>query len=126
LKVNGTAVKIGEKIAKESLAIWTSPKGNPYLFDVFKPKGKMTLAPMVVQSAVGPIGNPPQEAMYPGIVTTDGVQMNAKNDYVIRMTKDQLPPAKAFWSATLYDAKNSFFPDLDKMKTWKAPLAENL
>ena len=174
-----------EKVAQESLAIWNSPEGNPYLFDVFKPKGEMTLEPMVVQSCVGPIGNPCQEAMYPGIVTTDGKPMNALNDYVIRMSKDQLPPAIAFWSVTLYDSKNGFFipndrkkyivgenggmkldddggiaiyiaaekpkgvpeenwlpinrkdegldiimriyqPDLEKMKTWKAPKAEKL
>nr|WP_307959520.1 DUF1214 domain-containing protein [Sinorhizobium medicae] len=35
--------------------------------------------------------------------------MNAEHDYVIRMTKDQLPPANAFWSATLYDTKQGFF-----------------
>lgn len=35
--------------------------------------------------------------------------MNALCDYVIRMTKDELPPAKAFWSLTLYDTKNGLF-----------------
>ena len=107
---------IAEKIAKESLATWNSPEGNPYLFDVFKPKGEMTLAPMVVQSCVGPIGNPADQAMYPGIVTTDGNPMNAQNDYVIRMTREQLPPAIAFWSATLYDSKNGFFIPNDRKK----------
>jgi len=111
--------------------------------------------------------------------------MNAMNDYVIRMTKDELPPAGAFWSLTLYDLDEGFFipndrkkysvgenagmklnedggieiyiaaekpdgvpeenwlpierkdialspqlriyvPDLEKMKTWKAPKAEKL
>ena len=47
--------------------------------------------------------------MYPGIATTDGKPMNAQHDYVIRMTKDELPPAIAFWSATLYDSKEGFF-----------------
>ena len=107
--------EVAEKIAQESLAIWNSPD-NPYLFDVFKPKGEMTLEPMVIQSAVGPIGNPAEEAMYPGIATTDGQPMNALNDYVIRMTKDQLPPAIAFWSATLYDSKNGFFIPNDHKK----------
>jgi len=107
--------EIAEKIARESLAIWNSPD-NPYLFDVFKPKGEMTLEPMVVQSAVGPIGNPADQAMYPGIGTTDGKPMNALNDYVIRMSKDQLPPAIAFWSATLYDSKNGFFIPNDRKK----------
>lgn len=107
--------EVAEKIAQESLAIWNSPD-NPYLFDVFKPKGEMTLEPMVIQSAVGPIGNPAHQAMYPGIVTADGKPMNALNDYVIRMTKDQLPPAIAFWSATLYDSKNGFFIPNDHKK----------
>jgi hypothetical protein len=35
--------------------------------------------------------------------------MNAQYDYVVKMTKDELPPAKAFWSLTLYDTKNGFF-----------------
>jgi len=35
--------------------------------------------------------------------------MNALNDYVIRMSKDALPPAGAFWSVTLYDTDNGFF-----------------
>ena len=35
--------------------------------------------------------------------------MNALHDYVVRITKDALPPATAFWSLTLYDTKNGFF-----------------
>ena len=40
----------------------------------------------------------------------------AQHDYVIRMSKDQLPPAKAFWSATLYDAKKGLFIPNDHKK----------
>ncbi|NOQ15679.1 MAG: hypothetical protein GQ581_01325 [Methyloprofundus sp.] len=56
----------------------------------------MTLEPMVVQSAVGPIGLPFHQAQYPGVGTTDGQPMSAKNHYVIRMTKDHLPPKPSF------------------------------
>ena len=42
--------------------------------------------------------------------------MNALNDYVIRMAKDELPPATAFWSATLYDTENGFFIPNDPKK----------
>jgi len=42
--------------------------------------------------------------------------MNAMNDYVIRMAKKDLPPAKAFWSVTLYDVKNGFFIPNDRRK----------
>ena len=69
----------------------------------------MTLEPMTIQSAYGPIGLPAHQAVYPGIGTADGKPMNAQNDYVLRMTKDELPPAQAFWSVTLYDSANGFF-----------------
>ena len=42
--------------------------------------------------------------------------MNAMNDYVIRMSKDELPPARAFWSITLYDLENGFFIPNDRKK----------
>jgi len=105
-----------KQIAQESVTIWTNPDGNPYINDVFKPKGEMTLAPMVLQSAYGPIGLPSHEAVYPGIGTIDGKAINAKQDYVIRISKDDMPPAKAFWSVTLYDSKNGFFIPNDRKK----------
>ena len=77
--------------------------------DLFQPKGKIPLHILLMQSVVGPIGLPAAEAMYPPVISNDGQPMNAQNDYVIRMTKDDLPPAKAFWSLTLYDMKNGFF-----------------
>ena len=42
--------------------------------------------------------------------------MNAQNDYVIRMSKDSMPPAEAFWSVTLYDSENVFFIPNDQKK----------
>ena len=38
------------------------------------------------------------------------------NDYVIRMAKDELPPARAFWSLTLYDLDQGFFISNDRKK----------
>lgn len=38
------------------------------------------------------------------------------HDYVVRMTKDELPPAKAFWSLTLYDLDQGFFMPNDRKK----------
>ena len=101
---------VAAKIAKEQLAIWNDPAAaERYLTKVFLPKGQMDIDAMVLQSVVGPLGQPASEAMYPGITTTDGKPMNALHDYVIRMSKAQLPPAIAFWSATLYDSRHGFF-----------------
>ena len=153
--------------------------------DLFKLKGDISLDMLVLQSVIGPIGLPATEAMYPAVLSRDGQHMNAQNDYVIHMKKADLPPAKAFWSLTLYDSKNGFFipneqkkysvgenagmkfnkeggidiyvaakkpegvapenwlpinrqdenidiilrvyvPDLEKMKTWQAPMAEKV
>lgn len=97
------------EIIAESQVIWNDPQGNPYLNELFKPKGQITLEAMVLQSAYGPIGLPSDQAVYPGIGTRDGEPMNAQYDYVIRLSKDEMPPAQAFWSVTLYDAANGFF-----------------
>ena len=35
--------------------------------------------------------------------------MTATHDYIIKMTAAEMPPAKAFWSITLYDTDNGFF-----------------
>ena len=177
---------VAAEIAKKQNAIWNDPKAvAPFLFKIFQPKGHMAIDAMVLQSVVGPVGQPADQAMYPGVATTDGKPMNAQYDYVIRMTKEEMPPFTAFWSATLYDTEQGFFipnkqkkysvgqnagmklnasggidihiaaeqpkgvpaenwlpitredlgidvilrvyvPDLKKMKTWKAPMAEQV
>ena len=83
---------------------------------LFQPKGEIGLDLLLFQSVFGPIGQPAQEAVYPSVATTDGEPMNAQNDYVISMTKDELPPANAFWSFTLYDTENGFFIPNDRKK----------
>jgi hypothetical protein len=115
--VDGKALAAAAKrILEETLEIWTDPEGNPYVNDLFLPKGEMTLEPMVVQSSYGPIGLPAHQAVYPGIGSADGQPLNAQNDYVIRMSKEEMPPSTAFWSVTLYDAKNGFFIPNDQKK----------
>ncbi len=93
------------------------PEQGKILFaNLFQTKGNMTLESLLFQSVVGPIGLPITEATYPPVNTTDGNSINAQNDYVIRMTKEELPPAKAFWSLTLYDTENGFFIPNDHKK----------
>lgn len=49
---------------------------------------------------------PPSEAVYYEIRRdSDKKLLDGKNSYVIRYEKDQLPPANAFWSLTVYDAR---------------------
>ena len=83
---------------------------------MFKTKGQMTLDVLLMQSITGPIGLPATEALYPPVLTVDGQPMNAQHDYEIRITKDEMPPAKAFWSLTLYDSANGFFIPNDRKK----------
>jgi hypothetical protein len=117
-KIDGKKFReISEKIKDESLATMQDPSiGERLAPKMFQPKDKTDLETIVALSVIGPIGQPMQEAMYPPVSTADGKPMNAMNDYIIRMSKDQLPPAKAFWSLTLYDSQNGFFIPNDRKK----------
>jgi len=116
-KIDGARFRKGaEGIAAAELAKTNDPGFKKDMSRMFQPKGQMTLELLLSQSVIGPIGMPAVEAVYPPVVTTDGKPMNAKNDYVIRMSKKDLPPAKAFWSVTLYDVQNGFFIPNDRKK----------
>jgi len=118
VKIDGKKFReISIKVRDEEIA----KMNNTALIDsllptLYQPKGKAGLESLLLVSVVGPIGQPSKEAMYPPITTIDGTPMNALNDYVIRMTKDELPPANAFWSFTLYDAVKGFFIPNDHKK----------
>lgn len=118
IKIDGKQFRqVAEKIYKENLSSLADPNMAKNLAPrIFKPKGQTDLNAIVAVSVIGPIGLPVEEAFYPAINTADGEQMNAQNDYVVRMTKEQLPPAKAFWSLTLYDKANGFFIPNDYKK----------
>jgi len=62
---------------------------------------------------IGPGWNRPQDAIYPlSENDADGHAYDgAKNKYVIHFDKDKLPPAKAFWSLTMYDSGFFFVPN---------------
>lgn len=60
-------------------------------------------------TAIGLGANRPQDAVYPtSDVDVDGKPYSGKNNYVIHFPKGQTPPAKAFWSITMYDADYFF------------------
>jgi hypothetical protein len=56
--------------------------------------------------------NRPEDAVYP---TSEGPEIIKKysgaNKYVMRFEKGQLPPAKGFWSLTMYDQNYFFVPN---------------
>jgi len=97
-----------EQIVKQVAAEGKANK-NKYALESFRPKGQMQLDAMVAQSVTGPVGQPADQAIYLQVDATDGKPLNAQYDYVVRMTSDQLPPARAFWSLTLYDGEKFLF-----------------
>jgi hypothetical protein len=118
-KIDGARIrKISEEIFTEQMARTADKEFHKEkeLLGKFLPKGEMSLELLLFQSVIGPIGLPATEAVYPAVATTDGKQMNALNDYVIRMKADELPPTEVFWSLTLYDFENGFFIPNDRKK----------
>jgi hypothetical protein len=105
-----------ERVAADALASMSSPQVMRQMNNLFLTRGQMPLDLLVLQSVLGPIGMPAVEAVYPAVATTDGQPMNARRDYVIRMSASELPPAQAFWSVTLYDTRNGFFIPNDRKK----------
>jgi hypothetical protein len=117
-KIDGAKLReVSERIFAEEMAKTADQEfSKKELFGKFKPKGEMTLELLLFQSVLGPIGLPAVEAVYPSVATTDGTQMNAQKDYVIRMAADEMPPTEVFWSLTLYDLQNGFFIPNDHKK----------
>jgi hypothetical protein len=117
-KLDGKRIRqTAERIQKETLAMLADKERVDELqARNFQPKGKTDLESVLAVSITGPIGIPQEEAVYPQVTTADGEPMNAMHDYVVRMTKDQLPPAGPFWSLTLYDLEQGFFIPNDRKK----------
>ena len=62
-----------------------------------------------VVALVGLGANLPADASYPhATVDAQGQPLTGANRYVIRFPKGQLPPVNAFWSITMYNAKQAF------------------
>ncbi len=58
-----------------------------------------------IVAMVGLGANQPDDAIYPlNVGDADGQPLRAEHNYVLHFSKEQLPPAEAFWSLTMYDA----------------------
>ena len=59
------------------------------------------------RAIVGLVGlgaNLPEDAIYPlNISDADGAPLTGENRYLLHFAKNEIPPANAFWSITLYD-----------------------
>ncbi|KAI8060556.1 hypothetical protein BC940DRAFT_311852 [Gongronella butleri] len=61
---------------------------------------------------VGLGANLPEDAIYPSaVVDSTGAKLNASLPYTLTFTKDQMPPADAFWSITFYNSANFLEPN---------------
>ncbi len=68
-----------------------------------------------IVAMVGLGANLPEDAVYPMcLVDAEGKPLTGAARYVIHFAKDEIPPAKAFWSVTLYDKEG--FPTANALK----------
>lgn len=75
---------------------------NTYTMGVY---GDFYLKRAIV-AMVGLGANQPEDAIYPlNITDADGKPVTAENKYVLHFNKEELPPAGAFWSLTMYDSE---------------------
>ena len=57
-----------------------------------------------IVALIGLGANLPEDAIYPqNLADSDGKSLDGAHKYVLRFKKEELPPAGAFWSVTLYD-----------------------
>ncbi len=60
-------------------------------------------------TAIGVGANRPQDAIYPmSEMDAEGKPYDGAHQYVLHFDKGQMPPAKAFWSLTMYNAQYFF------------------
>lgn len=118
IKLDGKKFKeMAMMVRDENLAMMLDPNASKdFSTYMFQPKGSANFKTVLNVSITGPIGMPMEEAVYPPVNTSDGTKMNAMNEYVITMSKDELPPSGAFWSITLYDEADGFFIPNDRKK----------
>lgn len=68
-----------------------------------------------IVALVGLGANLPEDAVYPlNIGDADGNPLTGANQYVMHFAQNEIPPAQAFWSVTLYDEHG--FPTANELK----------
>ena len=85
----------------------TRPFSNGWLMntDTMGVYGNYYLKRAIV-AMVGLGANQPEDAIYPvNVGDSEGMPMQAENNYVLHFSKDEVPPVEAFWSLTMYDVE---------------------
>jgi hypothetical protein len=60
----------------------------------------------------GLAANPPEDSVYASFAPLDKrLELDGENKYLIHFEKDQIPPAKFFWSLTVYDRDGFMIPN---------------
>jgi hypothetical protein len=98
------AMEAGLADAKSALA--DAEKSTTSSFDLFGSREdlKDDYLKRAVAAAMGIYGNTKEEAVYVGTrLNADHEQLLGSQPYVIHFDKTDLPPAKFFWSMTMYD-----------------------
>jgi hypothetical protein len=104
------AMKSGyEKIKEEVATLGKNENGWRITVGAFGDRAALKGNYLIRAAAAmaGIYGNDSTEALYPMLVTdnTGKKPDRSKNRYTLTFPKGQLPPAKAFWSVTMYDGK---------------------
>ena len=103
-KIMGHMLNAGSKVNGWTFSLKTGTYGTDYLQRAFV-------------TAIGLGANRPQDAVYPTAeVDGEGKPLDCSkesgaNKYVVHFDKGKLPPAKAFWSITMYDPQYFFVPN---------------
>ena len=89
------------------------PKVNGWLYTTKTGLYGTDYMQRAVVTAIGLGANRPQDAIYPTAVKdADGKELDASSDkFVMHFDKGQMPPAKGFWSITMYDKDYFFVPN---------------
>lgn len=114
-KIDPTAAKALQgvpKVAQEKIMGYFKDAGvhkNGWLFTTKTGIYGTAYLDRALITAIGLGANRPQDAVYPtSEVDGDGKPYNGANKYVMHFPKGQTPPAKGFWSLTMYDADYFF------------------
>lgn len=94
-----TARSLGEMVNGWSLAYDIGRYGTRYAY-------------RAAWTFVGLGGNLLEDAFYPTtVVSEDGSDLDGAHSYELTFAADQIPPAKAFWSLTMYDIESYLVPN---------------